>query len=151
MGEYELSAVDEEGNALPDPMAESLGPFAGGLASIRTLAPGESFAKTVALSQWALLTKAGTYEVTGTYAYSYAGRRQYYAEGGRVMSPPIRIKLRPRTDDEMAAGEAQKPGRLDEEGASSDADVEREIERLSSEDPKERAEAAYAPDGFDRR
>ncbi len=95
MPEYKLSALDERGKAVADPRAKRLGGIGGGLAGEGSLAPGKSFTKTIALNRWALLTIPGAYRVTGTY-YPNGGRRA-------IVSPPIKIKLQPRTDDEIAA------------------------------------------------
>jgi len=95
MSEYKLSAVDQRGKVVADPRAKRLfGGIGGGPTGEDSLAPGKSFAKTIALNRWALLTMPGEYQVTGTYREG----------GGRaIVSPPIRIKLQPRSDDEMAA------------------------------------------------
>ena len=95
MHEYELSAVDEQGNGIPDPRAKPELRIGGGLAGEGRLAPGESYAKTIALNRWALLTEPGVYGITGTYRLG--GNRP------GIASRPIRIELQPRTDDEMAA------------------------------------------------
>ena len=94
MPEYKLSAVDVQGEVVADPRAKRPGGIGGGLYGEVTLAPGTSYTKTIALNRWALLTEPGTYRVTGTY----------YPEGRgpAVVSPPIRIEIQPRTEDEIA-------------------------------------------------
>ncbi|MBT3291644.1 MAG: hypothetical protein HN380_30145, partial [Victivallales bacterium] len=95
MGEYKLSATDANGKAMPDPRAKRRVSRGGGLAGIGELVPGKSFAKTIALNRWALLTQAGTYRVVGTY----------HCEGKwpAITSQPIEITLGPRTEQEMGA------------------------------------------------
>ena len=95
LGEYELTAVDEEGKVVPDPRAKRRGGISGGVERQGRLAPGESFTKTIALNRWALLTKPGVYRVAGTYRTG--GSR------GEVRSPTLTLELKPRTDEEMAA------------------------------------------------
>ncbi|MBN2180578.1 MAG: hypothetical protein JW715_01595, partial [Sedimentisphaerales bacterium] len=92
MPEYELSAVDEQGEKVPDPRAKWTGGMMGGLGGEGRIASNNSFTKTIALNRWALLTKPGIYQVTGTY----------YPEGSlsKIISSPIRIKVLPRTDEE---------------------------------------------------
>ena len=93
MHEYELSAIDEHGNLVPDPRAKWAGGIGGGLSNQGTIKSGESFSKTIALNRWALLIKPGIYQVTGTY---------YQAHNlPKVTSAPIRIEVLPRSDNEM--------------------------------------------------
>ena len=92
MEEYKLEAVDKDAAPVPDPRAKRAAGRGGGLAGQGILAPGQSLTRTVALNRWALLTKAGTYRVTGAYGAGSKG----------TVSAPIEITLRPRTDAEMA-------------------------------------------------
>ena len=97
MDEYELVAVDEQRQTVRDPRADWPGGMGGGLCRKATLAPGQSFTKTIALNRWALLTRPGTCQVTGYYR----------PEGGPVVkaveSMPVSVTIRPRTDGEMGA------------------------------------------------
>jgi len=95
MPEYELSAVDEQGKKVPDPRAKWTGGLMGCIGGGEgRIGSSYSFTKTIALNRWALLIKPGMYQITGTY----------YPEGNltKIVSSPIRIKILPRTDNEMA-------------------------------------------------
>jgi hypothetical protein len=95
MPEYELSAVDEQRKKVPDPKAKWTGGLMGGLGGGEVrIRSNNSFTKTIALNKWALITKPGTYLITGTY----------HPEGNlsEIISLPIRIKILPRSDTEMA-------------------------------------------------
>jgi hypothetical protein len=95
MPEYELSAVDNQGKKVPDPRAKWTGGLMGGLGGgERKIGSSNYFTKTIVLNRWALITKPGTYIVTGTY----------HPEGNltKIVSSPIRIKILPRSDTEMS-------------------------------------------------
>ncbi|MBW7865333.1 MAG: hypothetical protein H3C30_13105 [Candidatus Hydrogenedentes bacterium] len=93
--EYELRVVDADMNPVPDPYATKGAIIGGGLCNRSQLARGESFTKTIALNRWALVTKPGTYHVTGIY-HSDTGSKLF-------TTPPIAVEILPRNDAEMAA------------------------------------------------
>lgn len=110
--EYELRAVDADMNPVPDPRAKGVFGIGGGLVWDAQLARGESFTKTIALNRWALVTKPGTYQVTGVY---HAG------PGSKLFTtPPIAVEILPRSDEEMAAHVADLSEKL---ALSQDDDV----------------------------
>lgn len=93
MREYKLVARREDGTIVPDPWKSY---FEGGLSSgPGTLTTGQSFSKTIALNQWALINKPGRYTVAGTYEYEvqdvHARWRTVFVE-----SAPIEIVVKPR-------------------------------------------------------
>ncbi len=93
MEEFALTAVDDQGNAVPDPRRHDGLRMGGGLAGKAVLAPGQSFTKTIPLNRWALINKPGRYAVTGTY---------HRGALGPVVAEPITVTVEPRTEEEMA-------------------------------------------------
>jgi len=96
MSEYKLIATDQDGKGVNDPRQETMQFWLvrGGFCNDCVLSPGQSFTKTIALNRWALLKKPGEYTVTGHYSLE--------CQGTIIASPPIKIKILPRTDAEMA-------------------------------------------------
>ena len=88
-----LSAIDGDGNRVPDPRAKRQQAPHWGLYASRSLRPGDSSSRTVALNRWALVTKPGTYRVVGTYR----------SDRPQVVSDPISIKVQQRSDAALAA------------------------------------------------
>ena len=101
MQEYILTAMDEQGTAVPDTRAK--GPFGtGGGGSVpATLAPGRSFTKTVTLNRWVLVTQPGKYQVVGVYDPEKGPMLTRGVGPGPTRSAPIAITLEPRTEEEM--------------------------------------------------
>lgn len=98
MEQYQLVAKREDGIIVPDPL-EKYGCGEGGASPPQErIEPGESFSKTIALNQWALINKPGRYTITGIYYTAiYHLRKKHPA----VSSAPIKIVVKPRTDKEM--------------------------------------------------
>ena len=99
MEQYQLVAKCEDGTIVPDPL-EKYGCGEGGASPPQErIEPGESFSKTIALNQWALINKPGRYTITGIYYTAiYHLRKKHPA----VSSAPIKIVVKPRTDRKMA-------------------------------------------------
>jgi hypothetical protein len=91
LDEYKLIATGQDGKAIADPRAKWSGGIGGGECLQANLAPGKSFTKTIDLNRWALVSKGGTYKVTGNY----------YAAGKEIVSEPVEIIIQPRSDLEM--------------------------------------------------
>ncbi len=115
--EYELHAVDEDLTPVPDPRGKGVFGIGGGLCFPTQLAPGESFTKTIALNRWALVTKPGTYQVTGIYLADWGSSKVF-------TSPPIAVEILPRSDAEMAAHVA---GLSEQLALSQDDEVRRDL------------------------
>ena len=92
MWEYRLTATTATGAKVPDPRRQFRPGMMGGLGQARSLLPGQSFTKTIALNLWALIEAPGRYEVVGDYGEDAAALR----------SAPITIVVLPRTQQEMA-------------------------------------------------
>jgi len=93
VSKYKLDVVDQNGKPIVDPQKNQGGAYSGPC-SFQTLLPNQTFTKTLILNQWALLKKPGEYTVTGHYSLE--------CQGTIIASPPIKIKILPRTDAEMA-------------------------------------------------
>jgi hypothetical protein len=94
MEELPLEAFDERGVRAPDAWRTRKGFIGGGVFRRSTLAPGESFSRTIDLNIWAEVRTPGVYRVLGRY------RRD---DGGVVESAPVTIRVLPRSDAEMAS------------------------------------------------
>jgi hypothetical protein len=102
--EYKLVAKREDGTTVADPRKYYEGGLGGGLSpGMAYIDPGQSFTKTIALNQWALINKPGRYTVTGTYFYYTEDPNAKRVKGVRrmkemaVSSPPIEIVVKPRS------------------------------------------------------
>ena len=100
MEQYQLMAKREDGTIVPDPLERKYsGGEGGGPPPQERIEQGESFSKTIALNQWALINKPGRYTITGIYYTAiYHLRKKHPA----VSSAPIKIVVKPRTDRKMA-------------------------------------------------
>jgi len=100
---YRLVAKRQDGTIVPDPRGE-FRPYLGGEYSRYSglprgrIEPGESFSKTMALNQWALVNEPGRYNITGTY---YVEGKHPSAEQIVINSEPIEIIVKPRTNKAM--------------------------------------------------
>jgi hypothetical protein len=109
MPEYKLQAKDDKGNIVTDPRENVIYGLGGGLSSgTGYIAKGQSFSYEVALNRWALIKKAGTYTVTGTYSYYVPRDPSSYPDIGVVLmdtievkSKPIKIKVRSRSNRQI--------------------------------------------------
>jgi hypothetical protein len=98
MPEYELSAADDAGRAVPDPREQATG--MGGISDEAVLAPGATFKRTIDLNSWALIATPGKYVVNGVYHPEILYRT---LDPLSIRSQPIVIEIQHRTDSEMAA------------------------------------------------
>lgn len=95
--EYVLVATNSSGEGVPDPRAIYKGFwFGGGLGQYQILKLGQSFTKVIPLNRWALVKEPGKYFVTGTYP-----SEMYSTNSKNIVSTPITIDVKPRTDKEM--------------------------------------------------
>ncbi len=67
LAEYRLVAKRENGTVVPDPQEKLRGTYGYGGFPKQQIEHGESFTKTVALNQWALVKEPGRYRVTAIY------------------------------------------------------------------------------------
>jgi len=100
---YLLVAKRQDGTIVPDPRGE-FRPYFGGEYSRYSglprgqIEPDESFRKTIALNQWALVNEPGRYTITGTY---YVEGKHPSAEQIVINSDSIEIIVKPRTNKAM--------------------------------------------------
>ncbi len=99
MEQYKLIAKREDGTTVPDPLEIYSGGEGGASPPEEQIETGESFSKTIALNQWALINEPGRYTITGIY---YTGVYHLRKKHPAVSSAPIEIIVKPRVDKEMA-------------------------------------------------
>lgn len=99
MEQYLLVAKRDDGTIVPDPLNKYSGGEGGAPPPEEQIEPGESFSKTIALNQWALINEPGRYTITGIY---YTGIFHLRSKHPAVSSAPIEIIVRPRANKEMA-------------------------------------------------
>jgi len=99
MEQYKLVAKREDGTTVPDPLQRYSGGEGYASPPEEQIESGESFSKTIALNQWALINEPGRYTITGTY---YTGIFHLRSKHPAVSCAPIEIIVRPRTNKEMA-------------------------------------------------
>ncbi len=97
--EFELTAIDINGQIVPDPRADSNCLLLGGLGNEdRILKTSQSFTKTIELNRWAIIEKPGTYKVNAFYHAEIADSN---GNEGIIKSDSIDVNIKPRSDKEM--------------------------------------------------
>jgi beta-lactamase regulating signal transducer with metallopeptidase domain len=99
-GQFGLAAFDQHGRAVPDSSAATPEGSEEQATTRAVLRPGQSWARTVALNRWALITQAGKYRVVGTFTCPAKSHDDPTIR--EIRSAPITITVHPRSQHERA-------------------------------------------------
>ena len=108
---FSFKAVDENGQPVPDPIAQSLA-IGGGIGGNRSIEPGATYTERVLVNQWCAFSKPGKYVLTCTRTLNFAPSPSINWDA-LMPTLPIETKLTItiRKDDTLAAYLEQLPER----------------------------------------